>query len=112
MAATTVLLDLDGTVWDSRPWLAHVAGGGDRSREPEALSALAAQRPAATLLREAGIGRSAFAALARGECGARLYPETLDSLNALKARGTPLGAVTNLPGWMARPMLAGLQLDE
>jgi pyrophosphatase PpaX len=63
-------------------------------------------------LREARVTRSAFAAAARGDKRAALYPEVIATLDALTAGDTALGAVTSLPGWMANAMLAGLQLDR
>lgn len=111
MARRAVLFDLDGTVWDSHPWVAAVAGDGDRPRQERTLQALQSRRPAATVLRQAGITRTAFAELARGEHRAALYPGAYDTLQQLAADGVALGAVTNLPGWMANAMLVGLQLD-
>jgi HAD superfamily hydrolase (TIGR01509 family) len=112
MAARAVLFDLDGTVWDSHPWLASLAANGNARRQDQLLAALRNRRPAATLLRDARIGRSAFAAAARGPHRAALYPEVVATLDALTDNGTALGAVTNLPGWMANAMLAGLGLDD
>jgi HAD superfamily hydrolase (TIGR01509 family) len=110
MAAEAVLFDLDGTVWDSHPWIAAIAGAGDAADTAALLAALRARRPAATLLRQAGISRGAFAEASRGKRRAALYAEAESTLVALRAQDIATAAVTNLPGWMANPMLDGLGL--
>jgi len=112
MAAEAFLFDLDGTIWDSHPWLAGVAAKGNQRREAQYLTALRARRPAATLLRNAGISRAAFARACGDGCALPLYPEAATTLDRLAQRGVLLGAVTNLPMWLARPMLDGLGLSQ
>ena len=63
--------------------------------------------PAARLLKEVGYTERTFArACADASPPLRLYPEVASALEHLAQRGIALGAVTNLPRWMARPMLA------
>ena len=98
LAADAVVVDLDGTVWDSMPWyraLAHATG----RRAPEGLTA-------ARLLKAVGYTERSFArACSDARPPLRLYPEVACALEHLAERGIALGAVTNLPRWMARPML-------
>lgn len=57
MAADAVLVDLDGTVWDSWPWYARCIGGDRPSGVARAEAALRSGRSVATLLRRAGAER-------------------------------------------------------
>ena len=53
-----------------------------------------------------GVTKARLARAAEEDGGSvKLYEEVLATLNALRARGTPIGVVTNLPGWLARPLL-------
>jgi HAD superfamily hydrolase (TIGR01509 family) len=112
MAATAVILDLDGTVWDSLPFYAAALGGDDADAVAAALSELQGGSPAATLLKNAGYTTAGFRRCCESGTPPDLYPGTADVLGQLHERGTPLGAVTNLPAWMAEPMLARHGLDE
>jgi HAD superfamily hydrolase (TIGR01549 family) len=109
--ASALILDLDGTVWDSHPFYAAVAGSS-AANERRVLADVTAAVPAATLLKNAGVGERAF----RGYCTASgklgLYPGAKETLCELAGRDVPLGAVTNLPAWIADPMLACQGLDE
>ncbi len=110
MAATAVIFDLDGTIWDSRPYYA-AALAADGPDGPEAALMTLETTPAATALRRAGFTPARY----RSHCQiarVEVYPQGLDALRQLDDQGIPLGAVTNLPSWMADPMLACHGLDE
>jgi HAD superfamily hydrolase (TIGR01509 family) len=110
VAAGALVLDLDGTVWDSYPWLARIAGGS-RSGQREALRSLRDLRvPAARVLRGAGVTPARFRAICAEARDLAPYPGVSETLAELRQRGTPLGVVTNLPAWLADPMLACLDL--
>jgi phosphoglycolate phosphatase len=111
MAARALVIDLDGTVWDSRPWLARIIGGGRGEAEATALAALRNGGAAATLLRAAGVTPASFAKVCGVASDLDLYPGVATTLRALHARVVPLGVVTNLPAWMAEPMLACSGID-
>ena len=105
MAAQAVVLDLDGTAWDSREWYAQTAGRGDPGRSAQALAELASGVPAATVLRAAGYTKTSFGSFCRsGALPLAVFPGILEALSRLRERGVKLGAATNLPGWMAAPM--------
>jgi HAD superfamily hydrolase (TIGR01549 family) len=110
--ASAVILDLDGTVWDSRPFYATAAGGSSAAKEERALSELKAAGSAATLLKRSGMNKNAFRRHCNATGNLTLYPDVLTTITELSERGTPLGAVTNLPSWMVNPMLACRGLDE
>jgi phosphoglycolate phosphatase-like HAD superfamily hydrolase len=105
MAPQAVVLDLDGTVWDSRPWYAAVAGRGDAGQAGRALAQLEAGRPAAKVLREAGYSYAGFSSVCRsGQPPLTCSTGLLEALCVLRDRGVELAAATNLPAWMAMPM--------
>ncbi|MDP9454435.1 MAG: HAD family hydrolase [Actinomycetota bacterium] len=98
LAADAVVVDLDGTVWDSAPWYGALAEATGR-QVPEGLTA-------ARLLKAVGYTERTFArACANARPPLRLYPEVEYALEHLAQMEIALGAVTNLPRWMARPML-------
>src|SRR5437879_3674202 len=106
MAARALVFDLDGTVWDSHPWLARVIGKGDRAAERVALESLRGGIPAARLLKAAGVPRSRFRSICAEARDFHPYEGVPVTLEQLQDAGIPLGAVTNLPAWMVQPMLA------
>lgn len=112
VAAAAVIFDLDGTVWDSHWWVADLLSQGDPEARASALAQLRAGRPAATLLREAGITKASFRDLCAGPVKVGLYTDVGKVLARMADHRVPLGTVTNLPGWMALPMLAGSDLSD
>lgn len=105
MALDALILDLDGTVWESRTfYMALVA-----SRRPGTL----AGSNAARALQQAGWSRAAFAKACRsGKYSLACYPGIVDVLRTLVERRVPLGASTNLPKWIADPMLKVVGLAD
>jgi phosphoglycolate phosphatase-like HAD superfamily hydrolase len=105
MASTALLFDLDGTLWDSRGFYAKaisLAGGDFNASMLYLMDGI----PVARLLREAGISRLGFFGfVAKAKVDIRLYPNVLSVLHKKNAKGVPMGIVTNLPGWIAEPML-------
>lgn len=98
LAADAVVVDLDGTVWDSAPWYRALADATGRQAP--------ADLTAARLLKAVGYTERTFArACTDGRPPLRLYPEVEAALEYLARKEIALGAVTNLPRWMARPML-------
>jgi phosphoglycolate phosphatase len=111
VAARAFLFDLDGTLWDSHPWFARLIAEAGGPPETEALAALRTLRPAATMLTDAGVSQAGFRRLCR-RAGPELYSDVDDVLSELAKRNVPMGAVTNLPRWLADPMLECLGLAE
>jgi phosphoglycolate phosphatase-like HAD superfamily hydrolase len=111
MAPPAIILDLDGTVWDSQLWYARLAGRGDADRVREALEDLRSGRPAARVLQAAGYTPASY----RSACATTVpalegFPGVVEALGNLKAAGVKLGAATNLPSWMANPMATVVQI--
>ncbi len=106
MAATVVVLDLDGTVWDSRPWyagtIARLSGVSALQVERELEAGVSVVRAA----RDRGVSNARLARAAREDGGAvELYDRVVPTLDRLRGRGTPIGIVTNLPDWLVQPLL-------
>jgi N-acetyl-D-muramate 6-phosphate phosphatase len=111
VAAAAVIFDLDGTVWDSHPFYAAAIAGGDLAAQGSVRAQLSSGKPAAKLLRQSGVSDRRFVGLCTADDGLALYPGVSATIKKLRARQTPLGAVTNLPDWMVTPMLARHDLD-
>jgi len=112
MDRPALILDLDGTLWDSRPWyaevLARLSGGSVTQIQVGLASGIGVVR----LARECGVTRARFAAEAR--CTAtppRLYEGVLQTLETLRECGASMGAVTNLPAWLVKPMVGATGVD-
>lgn len=113
MVARAFLFDLDGTLWDSLPWYALVLSEQGTMDIDQALAALTNGKPAATLLRSAGITQRRFKDLCtNGAIQAHPYPGVRRSLEKLMTSTRPLGIVTSLPGWMADPVLELLGISK
>lgn len=105
VARTSLIIDLDGTIWDSRPWF-------DALLSERAAPSLGSGN-AARALADAGWTRAAF----RKACGRRqpplaCYRGVAHALAAVAASGVQLGVVTNLPRWLAEPMLEAVAIDH
>ena len=112
MAADAVLLDLDGTNSDSLPWYSRCVGREQTAAVASAEEKLRAGYSIATLLRAAG-GRRRFSDWCRDQAGELvLYPGAAETLAQLRRRRRQLGAVTNLPEWVAVPMLDAVRLAD
>lgn len=110
MAARALILDLDGTVWDSAPWFAAALADG-----PDAVAALAnGLRTTGNIVRvteRAGFTRQRLLREAGQRCGPPpLFPGMRAALDGAAARGVWLAVATSLPGSIALPMIemAGL----
>jgi HAD superfamily hydrolase (TIGR01549 family) len=115
MAGRTLLVDLDGTVWDSAPWFADLASPSDRVGADEITIGLRTSNAGmnAAKLIDQSIGKARFARACREQGSSlHLYDGCTDVLDRLSADGVELGVVTSLPGWMAKPMLAVAGIDD
>ena len=106
MAAETLLLDLDGTVWNSRAWYARAIAELSGVPASEITFRLEAGESVAHVSRDSGVRDARLTRVAK-ENGAsiELYERVIDTLDRLRARGTAIGVVSNLSGWLARPLL-------
>ena len=113
MARRTLLLDLDGTLWDSRPWYAEIMAqlsGGSASGYERALEK---GTSIVQLLQQCGTSRNRFAKAAKeGATSLAFYEGVRQTLDELRKRGTSMGVVTNLPGWLVTPITGATGIDE
>ena len=113
MAPATLVLDLDGTVWNSRPWyaeaIARLSGGS-------ALQIIGELEAGASIVRVAEEHRVTKVRLGRAaeEDGVsiELYEGVLQTLDSLQERGSLIGIVSNLPGWLVAPLLQSTGIDK
>lgn len=112
MAGRALLVDLDGTIWDSASWYPQViaAASGCSPDVPE--SALVGGRPIPAVLRDHGITDARFRRLCSSPPVALTVRDGVhETLVRLQDLEIGLAAVTNLPARLASPMLAGAGLD-
>ena len=113
MAPATLVLDLDGTVWNSRPWYAEVIA---RLSGGPALQIIGKLEAGASIVRVAEDHQVTKARLARAakEDGVsiELYEGVLQTLDSIQERGSSIGIVSNLPGWLVRPLLQSTGIEK
>lgn len=114
MASQAILIDLDGTLWDSAPWYAEIIAGDDPARRDQLAVAFStpngANKPVAALLRDAGFTDRSFEAACEQHCdGLHVYDGARETITKI-SRQVVLGVVTSLPRWIAAPMLEGTEL--
>lgn len=112
MAARAVVLDLDGTLWDSAPWYAaglHELAGLDLD---DVCLQLRRGGNVVRLADEHGV-RSAFFRWCIRHCAElHLYEGAAEALHVLTERGAALGVVTNLSRKVAEPALRAHELFD
>ena len=113
MAAEAVVLDLDGTVWDSRPWYAETIARLSDGSTSQVGRELKAGTSVVRAAKDHGVSKARLARAAKedGAC-VQLYAGVVQTLDELRARGTPIGIVTNLPGWLVQPLLESTGIGE
>lgn len=113
MAATALLFDLDGTIWDSYPCFVAALHGPLGLTSDRVLEILREGSNAVALARDCGLSNSRFSRLCRAATAEiRLYPDVRETLEDLHGQAMPLGVVTNLPGWLIEPILIDLKLVQ
>lgn len=106
MASRVVLLDLDGTVWDSFPWYSRTLERAGLAQAAETECALRQGRSLIRFGRDLGVSRShLIRTIEDSREPIPLYPGVEASVAQLSDRGTKLGVVTSLSGAIAVPML-------
>ena len=109
MAASTLLFDLDGTVWDSYPWYAASLNAEAKSPRQEIVERLRAGENIVTLAHGLGLTSPRLRlACSQTISELRLYPDVEKVLSCLNKRNVPMGVVTNLPRWLVEPALKSL----
>jgi HAD superfamily hydrolase (TIGR01509 family) len=113
MAATALLFDLDGTLWDSYPCYAAALGASLGCTTEAVVERLKAGENVVRLADEGGLGNAKFTSLCRASIiQLRLYAEVNRTLTILQEKGTALGVVTNTPQRLITPLLSDMQMDR
>jgi HAD superfamily hydrolase (TIGR01549 family) len=113
MAASPLLFDLDGTLWDSYPCYAAALEAGGFLCRSKALERLRSGGNVVGMARELRVKDSNFAKLCVREMRyLKLYEGVSDGLKMLEARGKRMGIVTNLPRWLVQPILRKLNFER
>ncbi|MBV9925679.1 MAG: HAD-IA family hydrolase [Acidobacteria bacterium] len=111
MAASALLFDLDGTVWDSYPCYAAALHSRLGITRDVAVARLRAGENAVRLARGCGLTDTSFSRLCRDSLGElQFYPDVLKTLDNLRQRGAQIGVVTSLPKWLAGSLLVELRV--
>lgn len=113
MARPTLLLDLDGTLWDSRSWYAEVLARLSHGSVAALENKLASGSSVVELARECAVTKDRFAREASNSVSSlKFYGGVRPTLDSLRDRGSLMGVVTNLPGWLVRPVARAAGIDE
>ena len=111
MSATALLFDLDGTLWDSRPWFARILSDLTGTDPTQLEQRLASGTSIVRLTDECGVSQSTLARQAGiASASLQLYDDALPTLETLAAREIPMAVVTNLPARLVTPMTDGAGL--
>lgn len=112
VAARALLVDLDGTIWDSASWYPQVIAAVSGCKPDVPAAALLSGRPLVGVLSDHGVTDARFRKLCtHPPVALEVRDGVRETLERLGARGVRLGAVTNLPVRLAEPMLAGTGLS-
>ena len=113
MAAATLLLDLDGTIWDSRPWYAASIARLSGAQVSEIETKLAVGANVIRVAADYGVSRARLVRAASGSIGSlELFEGVRQTLDRLRKRSTPMGIVSNLSGSLVTALLQATDLEE
>ncbi len=106
MVARAILFDLDGTIWNSRPWYAESIACLSGASVCEIEHRLNAGENIVQLAKVHDVSQSKLIKfLTRKTKMMELYEQVGQTLETLRNRNTSLGVVSNLPGWLVQPLL-------
>ena len=106
MAAATLLIDLDGTLWNSRPWYAETIARLSGGCSLQILRELEGGANVVRLAEAHGVTKSRLTRAVNDDgASMELYEGVLQTLPTLRQNGCVMGVVSNLPGWLAIPLL-------
>jgi len=109
MAATAILFDLDGTIWDSYPLYASLIARKSGALESLITKQLRSGTSIVNLKKQYGVSDADFV---RRCAEARLYLGVREVLGELRRRQMPIAAATSLPGRLVTPMLEKTGLKD
>ncbi len=107
MDADALIADLDGTVWDSRPWYASLIASVSGMERREVRSLIETMPVPTVIDRIPGVSRGSFQrAMAEHIDSLRIYESVESTLSELQRSSLAMAAATSLPGWIAETMLS------
>ena len=113
MATATLLLDLDGTVWHSRPWYAETIARLSGGSASEVKGRLEAGARVGQVAQGLGVSRKRLTEAAWEDAvSLELYEQVPQTLDSLQEQGTSIGIVSNLPGWLVSPLLHSTGIEK
>ena len=113
MARKALLLDLDGTLWDSYRLYAKALQASTNKSSEWFLKRLRNGDNVIALARKSGVPNSRLSKHCRLLCRElKLYRGVTRTLLLLQRRKILLGVVTNLPRWLTEPLLEQLGLRD
>ena len=113
MAPRILLLDLDGTLWNSRPWYAEVLARLSDGSAVQLEHRLTSGTSVVELATICGVSKARFAREARESAmSLTFYNGARQTLDELMRRGTSLGVVTNLPNWLVMPITEATDIKK
>ena len=114
MVVKAIVVDLDGTVWDSRPFYAKLLCSVGTESTAFFLAKLNEGKNIVKLINETpNMGRTHFKRLCR-ENGKNIhiYPSVRETLSSALQSGIKIGVATNLPAWISQTLLEETGLNE
>lgn len=113
MAKSALLVDLDGTLWDSWPWYADILAQSSGNTASYFLNQLLAGGNIVKLMKKNSVSRRAFIDMVENNHSKlRFYDTVTETLATLKSRKITVGAVTNLPKWLVFPIARATAIDR
>lgn len=113
LVTKAILLDLDGTVWDSRPWFAMLLANLSSSTESEIETQLADGANVIHLAESYGVSKTRLVSEAtKNTDRPTLYNGVVETLNRLREQNTPIGVVSNLSGSLVAVLLHSTGLER
>lgn len=113
MAKSTLLVDLDGTLWDSWPWYADLLAQSSGNSASYFLNRLHAGENIVKLMKENSVSNRVFVNLDNTQyTNLKFYDNVTETLIAVRARKIFVGAVTNLPKWLVSSIVRTTGIDR
>lgn len=112
LVTRAVLLDLDGTVWDSRLWFAMVIARLSHCDESKIETQLADGANVIHLAKSYGVSKTRLVKEAiKNTDRLKIYYGVVETLNRLREHDTPIGVVSNLSGSLVTALLHSTGLE-
>ena len=113
MVKRSFIFDLDGTLWDSKDWYANLISSLSDRYKCDVLRDLSCGLNVSKLIRKSAITTQQCSQYIHQEISSlTTYPGVHECLRELVRRGSLLGIVTNLPKWLAMPILEAGKFNE